>query len=404
MAAKHAGVASDRSTRHGLVQNLRRRGAVALKLLPVLAAVGAGAYAKKLAPLDADGGRVERGAVVAEVPGTGTLEGAVVAAPGFHFAGRITTLSAEEGERVAAGQPLATLDAETVKQELSVTRANERVAVAAIGRAGAERERARAGLARARADVERVRRLFDAGAVSASERDAAEERFASSEAEVHALDAAEDQADRSRLAAARSVARDERRLADLRLESPFDGIVVRKHREVGGVVAPGMPLYTIASLKKLWVRAWVDETSLGALHVGQPVAVELRSSAGVVHPGRVDRIGKQSDRQTHELLVDVEVLDLPEPFALGQKADVWIATDRRDDAVRVPRGFCDARARTCLVERDGRATRAAVDLGLVGRGFVEVVRGLSPGEVVLRPPRADAALEEGRRVRVRIGP
>jgi HlyD family secretion protein len=221
---------------------------------------------------------------------------------------------------------------------------------------------------------------------------------------VRALEAAESQADRARFAAARSVARDETRLADLRLESPFDGIVVRKHREVGDVVAPGMPLYTVASLKKLWVRAWVDETSLGALRVGQPVGVELRSAAGVVHPGRVDRIGKQSDRQTHELLVDVEVLGLPEPFALGQKADVWIATDRRDDVVRVPRGFCDARAGGCLVERAGRATRAAVELGLVGRGFVEVVRGLAPGDTVLRPPRADAELEEGRRVRVRTSP
>jgi multidrug efflux pump subunit AcrA (membrane-fusion protein) len=164
------------------MQTLRGRGVVLLKLLPVLAALGAGVYAKRLAPLDAEGQPVTRGPVVAEVPGTGTLEGAVVAAPGFHFAGRITKLSAEEGDRVTAGQALATLDAEAVKQELSVTRANERVAVAAIGRAGAERERARAGLARARADVERVRRLFEAGVVSASERDGAEERFASAEA------------------------------------------------------------------------------------------------------------------------------------------------------------------------------------------------------------------------------
>jgi HlyD family secretion protein len=114
-----------------------------------------------------------------------------------------------------------------------------------------------------------------------------------------------------------------------RLISPVDGLLTRRLREPGNIVTAGTPVLTVISTSKLWVRAWVDETALGTLQIGQGARIELRSHPGLTFPGRVDRIGRQSDRQTHELLVDVELLERPPLFAVGQRADVRIQTAQK---------------------------------------------------------------------------
>ena len=125
-------------------------------------------------------------------------------------------------------------------------------------------------------------------------------------------------------------------LADTRILSPMDALVVKRLREPGHYVAAGAPVLTLVSTEKLWVRAWVDETALSALEPGLAALIEFRSEPGRDYPGRVDRIARQADRQVHEVLVDVEVLELPRSFAVGQRADVRIATKPAALAGRAP--------------------------------------------------------------------
>ena len=159
-------------------------------------------------------------------------------------------------------------------------------------------------------------------------------------------------------------------------------------------------MLTIVAIEKLWIRTWIDETALGGLRVGQPARVVLRSQPGASLKGRIDRIGRQADRQTHALLVDVELVERPTLFAIGQRADVYIAAEEKPEVVRVPEGFCDNVAATCIVEEGGRAVRRPVRLGVAGAGFVEVNAGLTPGDKVLRPLGASDALDDGRLVRI----
>jgi hypothetical protein len=111
----------------------------------------------------------------------------------------------------------------------------------------------------------------------------------------------------------------------------------------------------------------------------------------------VDRIGREVDRQTHELLVDVLLPAPPARIAIGQRADVWIEVERRPGVLRVPVAFLrrDGAGDYCLVDRGGRVRRASVRVGLRGTDLVEIASGLEPGDLVLDPgARSDA---EGRR-------
>ena len=126
--------------------------------------------------------------------------------------------------------------------------------------------------------------------------------------------------------------------------------------------------------------------------------MEFRSVPGRSFPARVDRVGRTVDQQTHELLVDIELLGLPPRFAVGQRADAVIHPGNAT-ALRVPRVFAPASGATFWVEREGRAMTVPVLLGRVGEDYVEVLDGVKEGDRVIR--RASGTFREGQRISLR---
>jgi multidrug efflux pump subunit AcrA (membrane-fusion protein) len=125
----------------------------------------------------------------------------------------------------------------------------------------------------------------------------------------------------------------------------------------------------------------------------------LGADGNVTVSGTVDRIGRESDRQTHELLIDVLLADLPQRIAIGQRADAWIEVDRRQNVVRVPMSFIrhGIDGPYCWVDRGGRIARVAVTVGTFGTELAEVTSGLASGDVVLDAMDPGAELPVGRR-------
>lgn len=365
-----------------------RRLSFLLLLVPL-----AGVAAARAWPVEAAGVAVGRSDVVAEVLGVGTLESDREVAVSFEVAGRVTSLAVDEGAPVRAGDLLGTVDVSDAGRELAVAEASVEAAHAAVARAAAELDRAQAGRARASADLDRARALAAAGALPLAELDAAVERARAADAEVEALRAGLAQAGRAHEVADRTRAVRVAQVRDGELRSPLDGLVVARRVEAGQLVGPGTPAFSVASTAALRVRAWVDEAALGRLQPGQPARITLRSEPGRAFAGRLEVIGREVDRSTHELLVEVAALELPASFALGQRADVWIEVGRREAVTAVPRGWCED---GCAVVEDGRVALRPVSLGLEGRERVEVRAGLGPDDVVLAP-----GAPVGRRVRVR---
>lgn len=345
-------------------------------------------------PVEARAARVERADVVSEVLGVGVLESAREVRVSFEASGRVTALLVDEGAFVNEGDVLGTLDVSDASRDLAVSAAAEQAAAAAVEKARADLERARASAARAASDRVRADTLFAAGDVHASDHEAAVERDAGARAQARAAEAALLQAERSREVASRTRGIRTAQVADGELRSPLAGLVVSRTVEAGQLVTPGTPAFTVVSTDAMRVSAWVDEIALGRLEVGQPARLVFRSEGERSFAGRVERIGREVDRLTHELRVDVAVLELPRNFALGQRADAWIETSRREGVASVPRGWCEG---GCAVVEDGRVASRRVTLGVAGRERVEVVEGLTPDDVVLAP-----GAPAGRRVRALV--
>jgi HlyD family secretion protein len=157
----------------------------------------------------------------------------------------------------------------------------------------------------------------------------------------------------------------------------------------------------LVATDELWISAWVDETEMERLTVGQAARVFFRSQPEHANAGEVARLGREADRETREFLVDVRVRDLPKTWAVGQRAEVYIEAGRKAEVVCVPSRLVvwrDGKAGT-FVDQAGRATWRAMKLGLRGREIVEVVSGLNVGDSVVTPADANSGvLKPGQRI------
>jgi len=261
-------------------------------------------------------GKAVDGPVRALVPeaagiyGIGTVEARVQSAIGFEVSGTVVELTADQGDRVVKGQVLARLaDGE---QRAVVAQAE-----AALAQARARLERARAVREQKQSVDSRRQALERKGTVSI---EAAEDARAG--ADIAAADVAVALAD---IEASRALLERERqKLAKFTLTAPFDGVVVKRDRELGAAVVAGVAVFTVVDPATVWVRAYVDEARAGGLAVGRTARVVLRSSPGRDFPGRVARIDIEADRVSEERIVHVAFDAIPQPFHLGEQAEMVV--------------------------------------------------------------------------------
>jgi len=250
-----------------------------------------------------------------------------------------------KAEAEAAQAALAELQAgsrqeDIAQAEAAAQQARARLEEMLAGSRSQEVEAARAAVARARAEAERTKldneryeRLFKKEVVSAQQSDAArtayeaasarlreaeelfklveagprqeqieQARAALAQAEEHyaevkkgprreTIEQARARAEQARQANAVA----ETRLGYANLASPMSGVVLSENVEAGEYVNPGTPVVTVGDLQNVWLRAYINETDLARVKVGQRVRVTTDTFHGKVYEGRVSFISSQAE-------------------------------------------------------------------------------------------------------------
>ncbi len=357
----------------------------------------------KFAPTPVDGWVVVSGPVVAEVMGTGTLEARIKTVISPKIQERLAEVLVDQNDTVKSGQLLARLEDGELGRQVEITAAVLAGAKATVERVRADEARAEAVLQQARLDHQRASDFVNNKVGSQADFERAGERLGIAEAERNRTRAASVEAELQVVTAEKTLLFQQERLGYTRILSPYDGLVVRRDRDPGGVVVPGGSLLQLISTDEIWVSAWVDETSLPGLAAGQPARVVFRSEADRSYPGEVVRLGRETDRETREFLVDVRVRELPVNWTIGQRAEVFIETGRKPSVLTIPSRFLQWREGRpgVFVDDRGRARWQSVELGLRGREAVEIAGGLKAGERVVGVGGAQAPLVAGQRINVR---
>lgn len=358
-------------------------------------------YRMKFSPVRVVGYQVKTGPIIAEVMGTGTLEARVKTTISPRIQERLAEVLVDQNDPIKEGQLLARLDDGELKRQVEVSEATVAAAKSTAERVLADEARAQAVELQAQQDYKRVSDLVSTKVSSQSEFDKSVELLRVAEADLKRARAATTEARQQIITAEKNLAYQQERLSFTRILSPYDGLVTRRDLDPGGVVVPGSSILQIISTNEIWVSAWVDETASAGLATGQTTRVVFRSEPGKNHPGTVARIGRETDRETREFLVDVGVHDLPANWTMGQRAEAFIETGRKAEALAVPQQFLLWRAGKpgVFVLEKGRAAWRNVTPGLRGRETVEITQGLSVGEQVVAPiDSKQPALKPGQKV------
>jgi HlyD family secretion protein len=188
-----------------------------------------------------------------------------------------------------------------------------------------------------------------------------------------------------------------RRVEELSVMSPVDGVIGTLNIAQRAAVAANAPLMTVVDLSRLEVDIQIPETYADSLGIGMPA--EVRVGDKLVH-GHLTAISPEVNNNVVTGRVAFDD-NLPPELRQNQRISVRIVLDQRSNVVQLPRGsFIDAGGgRFAYVVRDGIATRTPITVGAVAIDRVEITSGLKPGDQVV--VSGDDAFESAASVLIR---
>jgi RND family efflux transporter MFP subunit len=303
-------------------------------------------------PVAEKGAAPVRVAVVETAPAAESLRAVGVVAPAdevrlsFKSGGVIRSIEVQQGERVRAGQLLATLMQDEVAAAVAQARA-------VAEQAARDLERGRALLADEVATREQVEGLSTANAVA-----------------------------QAQLRTAVFNARHSR------IEAPADGVVLRKLAEPDELVAAGQPVLIVGNTGGGWiVRAALSDRDVVRVQEGLVAEVSLDAFPGRKFTATVTEIAAAADPQTGTYEMKLAVDPAGARFVQGLVAKVVITGDETESVAVVPvTSLLEAdgsEATVFVVAESGVAKRVAVQTGRLLGERVEVTGGLAPGDRVV---------------------
>jgi HlyD family secretion protein len=187
----------------------------------------------------------------------------------------------------------------------------------------------------ARRAYERMKRLFEQQAATAQQLDQAERDYRTLVAQIEAAHAQRNSVGHDVSAADARVAQIRDQIRKSQVTNPLTGTVLVTYTKTGEFVQTGQPLYKVASLDTMELRAYVTEPQLANVKVGQPVevSVDVAGSDRRVVAGRVSWISSQAEftptpietRDQRSNLVYAIKVRVPNPAGLlkiGMPADL----------------------------------------------------------------------------------
>jgi RND family efflux transporter MFP subunit len=308
-------------------------------------------------------------------------------------AGFIRHINVDIGDRVRAGQVLATLEVPELNAQVSGAEAGVRHSQEEIALARSEVIRAEANHTALHMAADRLRQAAAArpGMIAQQELDDAEAKDRASEAQV-AVAKSTVAAQEQQMDMAKAERMHYASLADYsKITAPFDGVVTWRYADTGALIQAGtsnagsMPVVKVAEVAKLRLRIPVPESLAGYVRDGDVADVRVQAT-GDHFTGKVVRTTGALDRATRSLQVEVDVANPKGKLTPGMYADVTLGIEGNSDALTVPVEALERRtegASVLVVDSNDKVGRRTVRPGLETPDSIQILDGLHEGERVI---------------------
>lgn len=290
-------------------------------------------------------GTVSRIPAVDDISLSGNIEGSKTIRLGFMVAGKIDYIAASEGEKISKGQLISSLDPASY-------------AIA--------KELADIQVSQVQDEYNRLKIMHDSN--SLSESDFSKITYgllqAKAQQKLH-----------------------NKNLSDTKLYSPIEGVLLKKMAEVGEITGVGMPLFVVSDIRKIKVSAFIPESELHKIKLGQKAEVHI-SSLSDTYEGRITEVGSAADPASRAFSVKIEIDNPKMLIRPGMIAEVKITPEQKNEVLAVPAGairhdYNDQSFVFIVDTMKSQAFRRNVTPGKPIDMNIEIVSGLSEGETIV---------------------
>ncbi|HTW64981.1 MAG TPA: efflux RND transporter periplasmic adaptor subunit [Bryobacteraceae bacterium] len=304
------------------------------------------------------------------------------------------------GDRVAAGQLLAEVEAPDLDQQVRQAQAAVQQAQADLARASAALEQGKANESIAKLTATRWQNLVQRGAVSKQENDQYQAQYQAQAANVKALERAVDAAKGNIAAMQANVGRLSEMQGYLKVRAPFAGVVTLRNVDVGTLVNTGSTmLFRIAQTNLLRTYLNVPQSSASDVHAGQMASLATPELPERKFSGTVTRTANALDPSSRTLLVEVQVPNPEGKLLPGMYVEVDLHLPRKDPPLLLPSDTLSVRPEGTLVAVLDSKNRVHFQRVVVGRDYgsnIEILSGIDAGERVIANP--NDSVQEGVKV------
>lgn len=281
-----------------------------------------------------------RDEILATYTGTAPIEAFADATVIARVGGEVVDVLAEEGDSVTEGQLLARLDGDRLRLNLAEIKAR---------------------LDKLRQDRTRNVELLERELISQGD-------FDKIQFELESLEAMHD------------LARLELSYTEIR--SPIAGVISERFIKTGNTIDVQSPAFEVTSLEPLVSYLYVPEREYQRMTPGLEARISVDALPDASFTGTIARLSPVVDPATGTFKLTVEVSDESERLKPGMFARVRIVSDRRENALKIPRNaIVEANGdEYVFVVADGVVERRAVETGYVEGAWIEVRNGIDDGE------------------------
>lgn len=179
--------------------------------------------------------------------------------------------------------------------------------------------------------------------------------------------------------------------------APRAGVVTKRYVEEGSIITAGRASFSgtgagvsivdIADVSRMFALVSVDETDIAQIEVGQQVDVIVEAYPDEIFEGKVTKIAPQSvtEQSVTTIPVTVEIESPDRRLKPGMNVTCDFITGRVENVIMVPGEAVneDDTGATVTVLKGGKQIKRKVEIGLIGKDYTEIKRGLKVGEKVV---------------------
>ncbi len=299
---------------------------------------------------------------------TGTVEPSMQTTVGSMVSGRVAGVNADMGQSVTAGQILATIDPTDIQKQLDQSQAQIQVDQAQLANA-------RGNAAQSEADYQRNQQLYQAGAISQQQLEQSQLKMETDQGTVKLYQSMQE---KDQAAAAQK----QQQLSETTVTAPASGVISAKNIEVGMIISPQTPLFSLVQTNPVKVTVNVPEQYITQIHPGTGATITLNQMEGKNFTGQVTRVSPDINAASQAYPVEIQIENTGKLIVPGMTARVVFTGLSTQSGIVVPAQAVveTTQGSEVFTVEKGKAKMHIVELGAVSSDQVVIISGLKAGE------------------------